>query len=252
MSFPNATCLDLITDVLQAIGEYQPGETPNSEDANYCQAELNQLLDSLGLDRLWLFDAVRTAQTINPSQYIYTLGQNGTPDWNTPRPNLIQTVSVIDSAGVTHPLNVLDSKKWAAIKQKGVATAPLPEDIYFDGNYPNETIYLNPVPTALSTIEIFGWMALFSFPSLVTLFPNNPGYYRAIKYLLSISVAPAFGKPPDQAIAALAEDAVNRLKTFNAQILASSLGPTRTLDSPNIGQIAIPQPAGAAGQPAQR
>lgn len=249
MSFPTATCLDLITDALTSVGELAQGETPNAEDAVYMQTRLNALMDSLSLERLWLPDVVRVQEVLTASVYQYTLGTNGFPSFNTTRPTLIQTVSIIDANGVTHNLNMLNAKEWAAIKQKGVATAPLPEDVYIDGAWPNLTLYFNPVPTLASTIELFTWMALQNFPSLVTVFPSIPGYYEAIMWQLVLRIADGYNKAITPSMAANAADGLNRLKTFNQQILVGSLGPSRTLSGPNIGQpVGVGQAQGAPPQ----
>jgi hypothetical protein len=246
--FPNATCLDLITDSMINISELAQGETPNAEDAVFMQTRLNAMLDSFSLERLWLPDVVRVAETLTANTYQYTLGQSGFPSFNTQRPTLIQSVAIIDGNGVTHNLNILNAKEWYALKQKGVATAPLPEDVYIDGAWPNLNIYFNPVPTLASNIEFVTWMALQSFPSLVTVFPAIPGYYEAVMWSLCTRIADGYNKQVTPSMAANAAAGMSTLKNFNTQLLLGSLGPSRTLSAPNIGQP-VGVPAAPQGAP---
>jgi hypothetical protein len=244
--FPTATCLDLITDSLVNIGELAAGETPSAEDAVFMQTRLNAMVDSFSLERLYLPDVVTITQPLVADQYIYTLGTVGVTNLPIARPTLIQTLSVIDANGITHQLNILTSKAWAALKQKGVATAPLPEDVYVDGAWPNLTLYFNPVPTLAPTLELFMWTALQSFPTLTTVFPAIPGYYEAFMWNLCLRICDGYNRQVTPSMAGAAADGLGRLKMFNEQMLQGSLGPGRTLQAPSIGQPILPQPQGAA------
>lgn len=69
-----STALDLITGALLNINSYSPGETLAPEDASTCLAILNDLLDSLSLDKAFIFTQTENIFPWIAGQYQYSIG----------------------------------------------------------------------------------------------------------------------------------------------------------------------------------
>ena len=184
----------------------------------------------------------------------YTFGPSGADFTTIGRPVLIQTMSIV-LAGTTirFPMNMLTAKQWAMIPEKGL-TGVLPTDVYLVQQYPNTGIHLAPIPNAiqgLGSLLLGGALAVPGPRALPTL-DSPPGYMDALKYTLMLHLSPAYEKPIDPAILALAQSKKQAIQTINAQILAGSFGETRTLHGPNIGAAIEPPintPGGQGGEP---
>lgn len=244
------TAQDVITDTLVALGEVGFNETVNSDDLSFGLTRLNGLLDSWSTERLSLYTVKRGQFTLSASTQDYTIGPTGTFT-TVGRPVLIQTAAIIISATtIRFQMNVLTSKQWALIQEKGL-TGVLPTDIYMDQEFPNAGIHLWPIPSGTPDIEIYFWAPLPVFVNVTDTFSLPPGYQDAVKYGLMVHLAQAYNKSIDPAILALAQQKKAAIQTLNAQILAGSFGESRTLHGPNIGAPVPPvlTPPGQGGEP---
>lgn len=248
------TATQIIEDALQSIGEVGAGEVTGVDDLNYGLIRLNGIIDEWSVSRLNLYAVVRALLTLIANQQDYTMGPSGGGATFTSegRPVLIQTMSIVLSGTtIRFPMNMLTAKQWAMIPEKGLAGL-LPTDVYVDMQFPNLGFHLAPIPTVAQGIEIFYWAALSQFPDLTTDVGFPPGYMDALKYTLMLHLSPAYEKPIDPAILALAQSKKQAIQTINAQILAGSFGETRTLHGPNIGAAIEPPittPGGQGGEP---
>lgn len=243
------TVLELITDCLVSLGEVGQGETVNTDDQSYCLTRLNGLLDSWSTERLSLYAVKRGQFTLVAGTQDYTIGPSGTFT-TIGRPVLIQTAAIIPVGTIRFQMNVLTSKQWALIQEKGL-TGILPTDIYLDQEFPNAGIHLWPIPSGTPDIEIYYWAPLPIFATVGDTFSLPPGYNDAVKYGLLVHLAQAYNKSVDPAILALAQAKKAAIQTLNAQILAGSFGESRTLHGPNIGAPTPPAltPPGNGGEP---
>lgn len=69
-----STALDLIIGGLRNINALEAGETPQGNDASDALQVLNDLLDSLSTDKLFIFSPVENILSWTPGQFAYTLG----------------------------------------------------------------------------------------------------------------------------------------------------------------------------------
>lgn len=243
-----ATAQDIITEALQTIGEVGQGETVNADDLSYCLTRLNSMIDSWSTERLSLYTVTRGQFTLTANTQDYTIGPTGT--FATARPVLIQTASIIVVASIRNVMNLLTSKQWAAIPEKGL-TGVLPTDLYMDQDYPDAGLHVWPIPSANIAMELYYWSALTQFASVSATLSMPPGYLDALKYGLMLNIASGYNKPLDPALVALAGQKKQAIQTINAQILGGSFGPSRTLHDANIGAIVPPvlTPDGKGGAP---
>lgn len=244
------TAQEIIVGSLVDIGELGQGEDASAEDLSYGLTRLNGIINTWSTERLSLFTVKRGQVTLVAAQQDYTLGPSGTFT-AFGRPVLVQTASIIVVATVRFQMNMLTAKQWALIPEKGV-TGVLPTDIYFDGEYPNMGFHVAPIPSGTPAMEFYYWAPLTEFATLGESLAMPPGYLDALKYTLMLHLSPAYNKPIDPAIVALAGQKKAAIQTINAQILSGSFGETRTLHGPNVGAAIVPPimtPSGQGGEP---
>lgn len=243
------TAEDLIVGALTDIGELGQGEDPSPDDLAYGLIRLNGVLDSWSTERLSLFTLGLGLITLVANVQDYTLGPSGTFT-AFGRPVLIQTATIV-IGGIRWPLSILTSKEWAMIPEKGL-TGLLPTAVYLDQAFPNSGIHVHPIPSGTPSLEFYFWGALQQFANLGDVLNAPPGYQDALKYTLMLHLSPAYNKPIDPAILALAQQKKAAIQTLNAQILSGSFGESMTLRGPNIGGAVtapILTPAGQGGEP---
>ena len=246
-----ATAQEIITQALINIGELGQGEDPSTEDLNNALVRLNGILGSWSTERLSLYTVKRGQVTLVAGTQDYTLGPTGT--FTTyGRPVLIQTAAIIiPGTTIRFQMNMLTAKQWSIIPEKGVQGV-LPTDFYQDGEYPNMGFHVAPIPTGTPAMEFYFWAELTQFASLSAELSMPPGYLDALTYTLMLHLSPAYNKPIDPAIVALAQSKKQAIQTINAQILSGSYGETRTLHGPNVGAAIVPPiftPGGQGGEP---
>lgn len=245
------TAQQIITGSLTDIGELGQGEDPSTEDLNYGLVRLNSILDTISTERLSLFCVFNNIFALVANQQDYTFGPSAADFTSIGRPVLIQSAAIIPLATLRFPMNLLTAKQWAMIPEKGLVGV-LPTDLYDDAQYPNRGIHVCPIPSGSTQLEIYYWAALEQFATLDQELAMPPGYLDFLKYTLMLHLSPAYNKPIDPAILALAQSKKAAIQTINAQILAGSYGETRTLHGPNIGAAIVPPimtPGGQGGEP---
>lgn len=245
------TAQQIIEGALTDIGELGAGEVAGTDDLNYGLTRLNSLIDTWSIERLSLYTVRNGRFTLVPNQQDYTFGPSAADFTTIGRPVLIQTAAMIPLATIRFQMNHLTAKQWAEIPEKGLVGV-LPTDFYQDGDFPNMGIHVAPIPSGAIDIEIYYWAALAQFADLSSPLAMPPGYLDALKYTLMLHLSPAYNKPIDPAILALAQSKKAAIQTLNAQILSGSFGESRTLHGPNIGAAVTPPvltPGGQGGEP---
>ena len=250
----STTAQDIITSALVDCGILGQGETASPDDLSWGLTRINAIIDSWSVDRLTLYCVYQALFSLSANVQDSSLGPAGGGATFTTigRPVLIQTASIVlPGTTIRFPMNMLTSKQFAAIAEKGL-TGALPIDIYCDNQYPNLGFHVSPIPAASPQIEFYYWAALTQFASLTSVLAMPPGYIDALKYTLMLHLSPAYEKPIDPAILALAQSKKAAIQTINAQILAGSFGESKTLHGPNIGAAITPPiltPGGQGGEP---
>jgi hypothetical protein len=144
------TVLNLITAALRQLGELAPGQEPNPEEAAAGLEMLNTILENWEIQRRKVYVIDQLMFSLESGKQTYTMGPGG--DFDSYRPVKIQSANIIFSDtedpldGISHPLELVNSVKFAAIKEKGLP-AFRPLQLYNDGDYPLLHLSLWPVPT---------------------------------------------------------------------------------------------------------
>ena len=227
---------DIINTSLTILGVLAAGETPAPEDQTYSLAVLNTLLENWNVQGLQIFNLTNVQKPLTASKQAYTMGTGG--DFNTQRPVRIEAAGII-RGGVRTPLHLLNAQEWA-IELSRSAQDILPQKLYNDNSFDSSgrtTLFFLPIPSDNNcTVDMFVWAQLGDGFALGDPVSFPPGYLKAIQYNLAVDLAPAFGRPVDPTVAAIAAQSVQQLRAVNVAIAA---------------EIEARPPAAPAGPPQQ-
>lgn len=237
-----STLLDLGSGALTAIGQLGAGQTANPEDGALILRYSNLLLSQWSTSRLYLYYvAIRQYALAVSASASYTIGPTGST-FTAARPVLIESAQVqVGNTTIWLPMNILDKAKWDAIVTKG-SVDDIATDIYPEYNYPNITFYVNPAVRAATNIRLGCWEQLTQFASLFDTIAFPPAYEEFLESSLGIILAPFYDQVVPNTLIQRQATAQMAVMRINAQSLGGALGPTQTLQSPNVGN---PIPTGA-------
>jgi hypothetical protein len=173
------------------------------------------MIGSWSNEALIIYAHVREEITLVPGTAAYTMGPTG--DLVTTRPMKIENAMIRDESASTpieYPVNILSQDEWANIIAKSVSIT-IPNSIYIEGTFPNETINVYPVPAAAKKLVLMSTKALTEIATLDTEVSFPPGYYEALKYNLAIRLSDDFGRPLTESIVSIASESKASLKRNN-------------------------------------
>lgn len=208
------TVLDLITDALAEIGVASPGETVSTEDRTYGLGKLNRMISSWTAEKLAVF-GVKVTDFSATGAEMYTFGSGGSG--SSVRPTAVIAVAVV-SSGRAQAAKLVDADAYNAILDKS-RQGVFAEHAYFDGGFPLSTLYLTPKPSG-GSIRIHSVQPITAYAAVTENVVVPPGYERALVSNLAVDLAPAYGRPVDQTLAALAASSKMVVATLSAEIQA--------------------------------
>lgn len=203
---------DFLSRSFRLIGVIGSGDTLSADDANDGLSTLNDLIDSWSNEKLMVPREVREEFALTPGVQSYQIG-NGAA-FNSIRPMEILRASILIDTQ-EHPVTLLTKELWPNVFDKSISSA-IPTNLYFERTYPNATLHVWPKPTVDYKIVLYSWKPLEKIETLDDDLIFPPGYARALRYSLAIELAPEYGRPIDTAIAAIAEQAKDAIKTVNS------------------------------------
>lgn len=183
------SALELITRAMKTAGVLGQNETPDSGQADDGLQMLNDMLDSMSLDRTSIFTITQESFSLVSGTASYTIGSGGV--FNTSRPVQIDNLT-ITSGSIDYPIEPLNSQDYADIADKS-SPSGIPQFYYYDDGFPLGTLYLWGVPGSALTLNIGKWAQLTQFANLTTQYTFPPGYYRMLHYNLSKEICPQYG-----------------------------------------------------------
>ena len=156
--------MDLITDSLQEIGAYAPGDTIDAPVMDISVRRLNYLIDEWAALARYAYNVAFTLYTLTPSYSPISIGPGlSSPDFATPnaatRPTRIETATLLltgSSPGTELIVNVRDDAWWANQQVKSL-TSTICTDLYYSSSFPDGLIYLWPIPTQANSLRIQTW-----------------------------------------------------------------------------------------------
>ena len=228
-----STPQDLINAALREARIIVPDEGPSTAESNDGLLSLNWMLNSWSAQALPVYQITRETFPLT-GLLSYTIGTGGT--FNTPRPVKIETASVIDSAGAGRPVKLGTVEEWVSYADK-TRSGVYADLLYFDGAYPQATIYLIPKPQTGSSLELYSYKPLVQFATLTDTIALPPGYERALIMALALELWNQYrqGDPP-ASLVAKAQEAKQSIFGLNQAIL----GPPGTVVSEPPTTISAP------------
>jgi hypothetical protein len=158
------TANDLITDAIQKLGVYAPGETMTAADSAQGLTTLNDMVNQWGEEYLTVYTLTATTIPLVANQKSYTIGVVASPSINQQRPPRIETGPGAASISGA-PVNVVSSVEWNAIEGTNTGFGT-PDTLFYDPQYPNGVLNVAPTPDAIGSLIFQAWTPLRSFASL--------------------------------------------------------------------------------------
>lgn len=229
------TVRKIITGAMRLLSLVPANGVPTDAEIQVGIKALNVMLDSWSNDKLMIFKIQPYNFLTTGGQQDYTLGPAG--QWNIPRPMNIEQayVNLTSNAGnglqtTSLPISIANDSQWSSIVTKQVSTQ-IPNILYDNGNYPNRTISLYPIPTGTLEIVLWLWQPLLTFTNIDEVVSFPKGYVRCIRYNLACELAPEYAREASTLVKQTASDTKMALATINSvpqyARMDPSLGQTR-------------------------
>ena len=221
----NRTVSDLIRAVVNVLGLYAPSEALIADDQSVILDAIQDLLAEWSDAGLIVPCLTTEPVTLVVAKASYTIGQSGSPDLNTVRPeNIIG--AYVRSGTTDNSVEIIGKTAYDAISDK--TSAGRPDKLYPSYSAPNMTIYLYPVPDAIESLYItshkpFTEPTLYSEQLLNTTgIPRN--YYNALKFNVALDVAPIFNQQAPALVTARAMQTKRTIINLNAARRTEAVG----------------------------
>lgn len=191
------TAREMITDALQEIGVYSPGQPVGDDDAQTGLTQLKRMLDLWSNESLMTYAILEQHFTLIPNQNKYTIGTSGGADVPQTRPIRIiigpGTAYLKDSNSNTYQVNVVPRDVWNLIGNRGPNTiSNVPDTLFYDPKYPLGEINIFPMPSASIELYFDSYLPLQTINDLSTDFTLPPGYEDAVQHNLAVRCGPFF------------------------------------------------------------
>lgn len=216
MSSPT-TAYDLIKGAMRKVGITAAGETPTADEANDALTDLNDLIESMSIDNLFVWGAASEVFTTTANQASRTIGPTG--NFVTARPVRI-TNAFCTYGGVDFPIELIGQEEYDNISLK-TQTGQIIEKMAYVNDFPNGLLYMWPVPSSAIPLVIGIDRILTSVASTATVMTFPPGYLNFMMHELGIKLAPEYGvepMPDVQKIAARSRAALKRANKLRRRV----------------------------------
>ena len=193
---------------------FPPGGSPDTHQRTVALTALQDLLGELEIPySTW------EAITLVVGQASYTIGENGSPDLETVRPNEITGAFVRDSGNYDYRVEIIDEGRYRRQVAKSTVLSR-PRQLWYNPTSPNGTASVIPAPATGESLYItsnkpFAEPATIGEDILnITLVPRE--MYNDLKWILAEDLAPRFGKVPSRKMEKRAEDGRENIERINA------------------------------------
>jgi len=192
------TVLDLIKQSLSIIQVRDPSESLPYEDTADALSVLQDLLAEHA-GGLSVPIVVQESLTLVSAQNSYTIGENGTPDLDTQRPEQI-TGAWVRSGNFDYPVQIISERGYRKISYKTSGGRPVV--LWYNATIPNGTIYVYPTPVSADSLYLSSIKSLPEPTKLTENLLNDVGlarnYHSPFKWLLAVELAMNYGQSPSQ------------------------------------------------------
>lgn len=212
-----STARDLVNGSLRLLGVIATGETASATELTDALSVLNEMLDSWSTQSLLIFAKIIETFPLIGGQQVYTMGIGGT--FNTARAQRIERAAIsvpTNNPANEIPLELLNLDQWANIQVKNILST-IPMKLYRDGQNPLDNLNFWPIPSAVNNLVLYSWKPLSNISGLNTTIIVPPGYYKALRFNLAVTLAPEFGRQIDPAVGITASTELANIKRMNSR-----------------------------------
>jgi len=208
---------ELIKGACKLFGGLAQGEVPTADEENDAFAILNQMIDEWATQPWNSYTITRVTFTWPAATQTVTIGVTGTVNQYRPERIVKAGYMIPSSPTVEVLIPVLRWEQYAGLTIKTL-TSTVPTCLYYEPTSSLGTLYLWPVPTGAVTAVLYLEQPLAQFADLTTetIFP--PAYANALKYNLSVLLAPEWGMNLPNGIERYASLYLGRLKRANIRM----------------------------------
>ena len=209
------TVIELIKSSLRAIGSFGVDQVLAAEELEQAFEVLQDLMS--GFSPGMIPGTTTEAITLVATQASYTVGESGSPDLSTVRPEHIFHAFIRDSSNYDHPVEVISETQYNQICSK--TTAGRPEHIWYNPTAPNGTIYAYPTPSAIESLYIVSKKPFTESTATTQELLNDLGiprnYHNPLKWILARELASEYGIEPSNNVLIQAEKGENKIESLN-------------------------------------
>ena len=205
------TALNIITDALELIGIYGPGDQLSAADSARSLFVLNAMIDEFASQSILIYALESLTAPVTSGNAQYTIGESGA-SVTAQRPAKIaygDAAASITVGGTTTYVNVVSAIEYQSLAGFSPGSGT-PDTLWYNPAYPLGMLNLLPTPSANGTLSFAAWQRIASFPALTTAATLATGALDGIRYNLAVAIAPYFTSAPvDQGIvvkAAMSKD----------------------------------------------
>ncbi len=209
---------DLIKGAAKLFGGLAQGEVPTADMENDAFAILNQMIDEWATQPWTSYTWPRTTFSWPSSTASRTIGATG--NFTTiARPERIVAAFYIlpQSPSIDVFIDVLMWEQYTSLPIKSL-TNLYPTGAFYEPTSPDGTLYYWPIPSTSLTVGIYTEAPLAQFADLTTTTNFPPGYANALKYNLSVLLAPEWGLNLPEGVERYADLYLGRLKRANLRM----------------------------------
>lgn len=212
---------------MRKVGITSAGETPTADEANDALDDLNDLIESMNLDNLFVWGSASTPFTTVAAQATRTIGPTG--QFVTDRPVRV-TNAYCTVSGVNYPIEIIGQAEYDNITLKTQQSQIIEKLAYVNDN-PNGLLYMWPVPQSAIPIVIGIDRIIASVATTAAVMTFPPGYLKYMMFELGIALSTEYGVEPTSAVIKYAQTTRAALKRANKQKRKAYFDPALTMNT---------------------
>jgi hypothetical protein len=226
------TLTTLATAAVEDLGVLDAGGALSPSQLAQALTAANTMLDNWSSQKLLIARSLLQTFTLANGTQDYTIGPALTFNV-TPAPVKIVAATLLNSAGPSSPIEVLNAVQWSRLSDRQ-AVSFLVKHLFYDRAVTGK-VYFSPVPSGSAlTVQLAMWVAMAQFVDAITLYTLIPGYQQLMQFGLAMVLAPKYGRTPSPQLKENYEQALAAVASLNAGLL----GPDDGMEA-----VAAPQPA---------
>lgn len=210
------TAFALIESAMRVVGIISSGagETPTADEANDALDSLNDLLESMSLENLFVWGQADNTFATVAGQATRTIGPTG-QFVTAARPVRISG-AYCTVQGLDYPITIIGQDEYNLISLK-TQQQQIIERLLYVNDYPNGIITMWPTPSAIVSLVLSIDRIMTAVATTATVLTYPPGYLHFMKHALGIMLAPDYGVTPSQTVIDIARTCRASLKRANKQ-----------------------------------